>query len=231
MGRKASPGLKRRGETWHIDKRIGGRRICFSAETTQLEEAELVLAKLIDEERQARLFGVRPIRTFDEAAAKFVLENQHKRSIHTDIGRLKNIVPVIGSLRLDRIHMGTLQQLIEYRRNKGVKTATHNHDLKLIRRIVNLAASEWIDEHGLTWLQAAPKIKLFPVRGARRPYPLTWEEQNLLFHALPSYLAQMALFAVNTGCRDNEICNLQWAWEERIRADDLDTSVFIIPDI
>jgi integrase len=37
----------------------------------------------------------------------------------------------------------------------------------------------------------------------------------------------MALFAVNTGCRDAEICNLEWDWE--VSVPELDTSVFIIP--
>ena len=37
----------------------------------------------------------------------------------------------------------------------------------------------------------------------------------------------MALFAVNTGCRDAEICNLQWGWE--VEVPELGTSVFIIP--
>ncbi len=38
----------------------------------------------------------------------------------------------------------------------------------------------------------------------------------------------MALFAVNTGCRDGEICRLRWDWEEPIPV--LETSVFIVPD-
>jgi len=32
---------------------------------------------------------------------------------------------------------------------------------------------------------------------------------------------------VNTGCRDSEICNLQWQWEVKVPV--LDTSVFIFP--
>src|SRR5262249_17769059 len=61
----------------------------------------------------------------------------------------------------------------------------------------------------------------------RRPYPLSWEEQSRLFHELPEHLAEMAIFAVNTGCRDAEICNLLWAWE--VEVPELGTSVFIIP--
>ena len=37
----------------------------------------------------------------------------------------------------------------------------------------------------------------------------------------------MALFAVNTGCRDSEVCSLRWEWEVVVPA--LGTSVFIIP--
>jgi integrase len=37
----------------------------------------------------------------------------------------------------------------------------------------------------------------------------------------------MALFAVNTGCRDAEICNLRWEWEVSVKA--MNTSVFVIP--
>jgi hypothetical protein len=28
MGRKATPGLKKRAAIWHIDKSIGGKRVC-----------------------------------------------------------------------------------------------------------------------------------------------------------------------------------------------------------
>ena len=37
----------------------------------------------------------------------------------------------------------------------------------------------------------------------------------------------MALFAVNTGCRDGEICKLRWEWELKLQS--MNTSVFIIP--
>ena len=37
----------------------------------------------------------------------------------------------------------------------------------------------------------------------------------------------MALFKVNTGCREQEVCKLRWDWE--IYVPELDTSVFLIP--
>ena len=227
MGRKKVPGLTQRDGIWHIDKRIGGRRVCQSTGTTRLEEAEKFLARLMEEVRQASVYGVRPVRTFEQAAIRFVQENQHKRSIGSDAGRLKALMPVIGHQALDRIHTGTLQQWIEQRRMEGISAGTVNHGLKVVRRILKLSATEWMDEFGLTWLAAAPKIRLLPDTDKRLPYPLSWDEQTQLFRELPDHLVSMAIFAVNTGCRDSEICNLQWAWE--IQVPELETSVFIIP--
>ena len=68
------------------------------------------------------------------------------------------------------------------------------------------------------WRQHRPKIKLMPTPSRRQPYPLSWDEQAKLFAELPAHLAQMALFAVNTGCRDAEICGLRWEWEVEVPA-------------
>ena len=181
----------------------------------------------MEETRQAQVYGVRPARTFEQAAAKYVLENHHKRSLSDDISRLKGLMPWIGDVALDRFHLGVLQPWIAERRRSGNSAGTINHGLQIVRRILNLAAGEWMDEQGLTWLQTAPKIKLLANHDKRQPFPLSWEEQARLFCELPDYLKEMALFAVNTGCRDAEICHLQWDWE--VAVPELGTSVFIVP--
>ena len=109
----------------------------------------------------------------------------------------------------------------------GVAVGTINHGLQVVRRILNLAAREWLDEQGLTWIATPPKINLLPNLHRRQPYPLSWDEQERLFAELPAHLKDMALFAVNTGCRDAEICNLRWEWE--VVVPELATTVFIIP--
>ena len=68
---------------------------------------------------------------------------------------------------------------------------------------------------------------MLPDLHKRQPYPLNWKEQERLFGELPDYLAQMSLFAVNTGCRDQEVCSLRWEWE--VPVPQLGTSVFIAP--
>ena len=125
------------------------------------------------------------------------------------------------------MHLGTLQTFIEARRKQGVKNKSINLALSVVRRILNLAARLWRDENGLTWLETSPLIQMLPLTDARKPYPLSWEEQRLLFQALPGHLARMCLFKVNTGCREQEVCSLRWDWEAPVP--ELNTSVFIIP--
>lgn len=227
MGRKRTPGLYKRGDTWYIDKQVSGIRISESTGTNQLEEAERYLANRIEHIRQARVYGVRPKRTFREAATKYLIENQHKRSIVDDALHLKQLDVYIGDLTLEQVHMGTLQNFIQVRRNEGRKGKTINLALGVVRQILNLAASEWLDEFGLTWIHSAPKIKMLSLDDARSPYPLSWEEQDKLFNFLPKHLHDMALFKVNTGCREQEVCQLKWEWE--IEIPELRSSVFLIP--
>jgi integrase len=228
MGRKRTPGIYKKGSYWQIDKKIHGLRLCESTGTGDLEEAEKYLARRVEEIRLASVYGVRPKRSFTEAATKFLMENQHKRSIADDAGRLRELVKYIGDLTLESIHIGSLQSFIDGRRKDGVTTRTINHGLKVVRRILNLASSEWMDEFGLTWLANPAKIKLLPEHDLRKPYPLNWDEQHRLFEQLPAHLEKMALFAVNTGCRDQEICELRWEWEIKI-PEMPHIMVFIIP--
>ena len=167
------------------------------------------------------------MRSFRVAATKYLQDYGHKKRISDDALHLKQLDPFIGALELKQVHMGSLQEFIAKRRRDGVKTKTLNLALGVVRRILNLASSEWMDEAGNTWLDAAPKITLFAVKDARAPYPLTPEEQSLLFRALPDHLARMALFKVNTGLREKEVCGLRWDYE--VKVPEHDTSVFIIP--
>ena len=228
MGRKRTAGLYERNGVWHIDKQIRGIRICESTGERSLAKAEEYLAKKTEEVRQAVVYGVRPKRAFRRAATRYLNENQQKRRIADTALHLKQLDPWIGHLPIESVHIGTLQPFIEARRKQGIKTKSINLALGVVRHILNLAASEWLDGNNLTWLLTPPKIKLLPVTDARKPWPLSWEEQVRLFKELPTHLARMALFKVNTGTRDKEVCYLRWEWE--VPVPELGTSVFIIPE-
>lgn len=228
MGNQKPSGLTKRGGIWHVDKVFRGTRICESTGTGDLRQAEEYLARRVVGLREAQLYGLREVRTFRAAATRFLQDYGHKKSIKDDAMHLKMLDRFIGAMELKQVHMGSLQEFITKRRQDGVKTKTVNASLAVVRRVLNLSATEWMDEHGMTWLESAPKIKLFPIKDARAPYPLSDEEQALLFKELPDHLARMALFKVNTGLREQEVCNLKWDYE--VKVPELATSVFVIPD-
>jgi integrase len=227
MGRKKESGLRKRSGVWHIEKTVLGTRLFKSTGTSDRREAEKYLAHEIEKLRLMQLYGMRPKRTFEEATEKYLAEKQDKRSIEDDKHQVELLLPYIGQYDLDKVNMLSLQPFIADRKGQKVKNRTINYSLEVVRHILNLASEEWIDESNLTWLAAAPKIKLLPLHDQRKPYPLTWEEQDRLFALLPLYLRRMALFKVNTGLRDQEVCRLQWDWEHAIPS--LDTSIFVVP--
>ncbi len=87
MGRKKTktiPGLRFRGGVWNIEKTVSGTRLFESTGTTDLKEAQRRLIFRLDQIRQAEVYGVRPRRIFEEAASRYLAENQHKGSIEAD---------------------------------------------------------------------------------------------------------------------------------------------------
>ena len=177
MGQKRTPGLITRNGVWHIEKRVRGRRVRESCGTGDRLEAEQYLTRRLEEIRQAKVYGVRPPRTFEVAASRFVVDFAHKRSLRTDIGLLRNLMPWIGNLTLDRVHMGTLQPWLMQRRTDGVAVGTINHGLKIVRRVLNVASSEWIDEYGLTWLSPRRRSGCSRITTGAT-VPADWEEQD-----------------------------------------------------
>jgi integrase len=227
---KRIPGLYKRGTQgiWHIDKCVRGYgRLHESTGTCELKEAEQYLIRRLEELRKANVYGIRVERTFRQAATKFLLDYQHKRSIGRYAQSLKILDQHIGDLPLRQVHQGTLAEFIQHRRTQGMRANTINRDLAVVRRILTLAARLWRDESGLTWLETAPLLQLLDRDDARKPYPLSWDEQARLFARLPEHIREMALFKVNTGTREQEVTCLRWHWEVSIP--ELKTSVFVVP--
>lgn len=212
-----------------IDKRFAGTRVYARLGPISHEEAERWLAGQIERIRLAREGGTRPRVTFREAAAKYLRDFQDKlATIDVAAYHIEALDPWIGDRKLEEVHDETLREFKAHRLNKDkVSLTTVNRAIEIVRRILNLAARVWRHPNGMTWLQTAPLLTIERNRGARKAYPLSWEEQDLLFGELPELNRAMAIFKVNTGTRDQEVCSLQWSWESKVEA--LGASVFVIP--
>lgn len=225
--RRRIRGLLLRNGVWHIDKVLFGKRICESTHISDLAEAEMLLAHRTAKARMVHLYGEPAEHIFREAAVKFLAENQHKRSIERDARALKVLDPFIGSLPLKRVHQGTLEPYIRWRREKGNVGGTINREVAVVKRILNPASRYWRDESDQPWIAVAPMLPRLRQLHQREPYPLSVAEQRLLFSELKGHLKTMALFKVNTGLRQAEVANLRWEWEVDIP--ELGASIFVIP--
>lgn len=234
MAKKSITGLQRQPNgIWKIDKVYRGERIQESTGTGDREEAEQYLIHLLEKKRQQKVYGVREVKTWRDAATRFLIEFRDQPSIRLSAIYLEQLDPYLGKLPLNFIDDDALAPYIKDRLNpKEGKAAGHrtiNIALERVIRVLNLCSRKWRDEQKRPWLDAVPMItKLNEKKTKRNPYPMSWEEQSILFAELPDHLLRMALFKVNTGCREQEVCKLRWEWE--IRVPELNTSVFLIPD-
>lgn len=239
MAKKAITGLQKMPNgIWKIDKIYRGERIQESTGTCEREEAEQYLIHLLEKMRQRKIYGVREIKTFAQAAAKYLVDHKEQPSIRLTALYLEQVVEYIGHLPLTHIDDEALAAYVRDRKadavmpdgrvKKGVSNRTINIAIERVIRVLQLACRKWRDEERRPWLDSVPLLtKLEEKKASRKPYPMSWEEQSILFGELPDHLQRMALFKVNTGCREQEVCKLRWDWE--IFVPELDTSVFLIP--
>ncbi|NIE73060.1 tyrosine-type recombinase/integrase [Pantoea sp. Ap-967] len=239
MAKKAITGLQKMPSgIWKIDKVYRGERIQESTGTCDRQEAEQYLIHLLEKMRQRKVYGVREIKTFATAAAKYLVENKEQPSIRLTALYLEQMVEYIGHLPLTHIDDEALADYVRDRKadsvmpdgkvKKGVSNRTINIAIERVIRVLQLACRKWRDEERRPWLDSVPLLtKLDEKKSSRQPYPMSWEEQSILFGELPDHLQRMALFKVNTGCREQEVCKLRWDWE--IFVPELDASVFLIP--
>jgi integrase len=168
--------------------------------------------------------------TFEEAAMRYLEEIAEKPSADTMAMHLDQLIPFIGQHPLEQVHDGTLKSFVVHETERGIAPKSINNALGVVSAALNRAARVWRTEEGKPWLrQAPPRLSRLSTKGRQaKPYPLSWEEQDKLFQKLPRHLADAVLFAVNTGCREQEVCQLRWDWEVEIP--ELETSVFILPE-
>ncbi|EIU3398147.1 site-specific integrase [Pseudomonas aeruginosa] len=214
------------------------QRLQESTGTSNREEAEQYLIHRLEKLRQEKVYGIRRIRSWREAATRYLVECKDMPSIGLAAIYLEQLDPYIGDLPLTHVDDESLAPYIKDKLKPGrtstgkvkpgVTPRTVNIALEKVIRILNLCARKWRDEEKRPWLDTVPMIsKLDEKRSRRTPYPLSWEEQSLLFSELPDHLRRMALYKVNCGSREQEVVKLRWDWE--IPVPELDTSVFLIP--
>ena len=231
--RNRMPGLRLKGGVWQIEKRCKeceGGWLRESTGTSSRAEAEGILIRRLAEVREQARRKEQGVYSFEEAAMRYLEEIAAKASADTIAMHLDQLFPFIGEKPLEQVHDGTLKGFVAHETGRGKAPKSVNNAIGVVSAVLNRAARVWRGEDGKPWLrQAPPRLSRLATAGKQsRPYPLSWAEQDRLFQALPGHLADAALFAVNTGCREQEVCRLRWEWE--VAVPELETSVFILPE-
>src|SRR5262249_27817787 len=96
-----------------VDKRVFGVRIKRRPGKIDQDQAEAWLAQQIDKQRQAKLFGQRPQRTFREAAIRYLGENTEQACIDEGSMAFEAARPLHRQARLTgsaRCHAGPVRE-------------------------------------------------------------------------------------------------------------------------
>lgn len=145
----------------------------------------------------------KPEKLWMEGVVRWLQESQHKRSLSDDKAHLRWLSPYLKNFTLNKINRDLLSQLAEKKLQEGVKPATVNRMLEVVRAILRKAEREW------EWIDRAPAIRMLK-EDSRRIRWLTQEEASRLIQELPLHLADLALFSLATGLRQSNVTGLQW---------------------
>jgi hypothetical protein len=201
------------------DKWYRGERIYARLGRVSQEEAEAWIRRKqaeIDAKRENEL-REGDSKLFRVAAGKYLLELQRQpdvRTMETIAGHILLLNQWVGDVPLWQVCNDTFADFKSDRlagrsrdgkQVRKVKPATVNRSLEVARTVLNRAARVW-RTHGKPWLGAAPLIEMLEEETTKRkPRPLSWAEQAKLLPLLPPHLERMALFALNTGARDENV--------------------------
>jgi integrase len=201
-------GLYKRGKAWWMTFVHEGRQVRRSTGTSDRRLAEAILGQIKVKIVEGRYFDTleEKERTFAELMERYMAERGvRKASQGSCKGYLANLRTFFGLLTLAEI---TPKRIVEYKEKRyedGVKPATINRELALMKHAFNVAMREW------EWCRENPvcRVSMEKENNRRDRWLADSEETRLLKHA-PPWLKEMVTFALHTGMRRGEILALTW---------------------
>lgn len=163
-------------------------------------------ASLWDQER----LGAKPRYSWNDAVVRWLAETSHKASQVTDIHHLRWLDQHLNGVALVDISRDVLDRITRTRLDEGVKNATVNRALEVVRAVLRKATNEW------EWIDRAPVVRMLP-EPTRRIRWITQEEAAGLIAELPEHLAAMVRFSLETGLRKANVTGLQWSQVDLVR--------------
>ena len=180
-----------------------GRRVRQSTKTVDKQQAQEFADTLKARYWRILRLGEKPRRSWKEAAVKWFKETE-RRSKQDALDQIKWVDPYLGKLYLDEINREVIDKITQTKVKTGVKPATVNKMLEVVRVILNTALHEW------EWIDRVPRVRLLKTQNARIRW-ITKAEASRLLGSLPEHLRYMVAFSLATGLRRNNVTGLEWS--------------------
>lgn len=180
-----------------------GSRVRHSTGTTDRTKAEEYHDKL-----KARLWDLarlklKPKRTWDEAALRWLKEKADKKSLRDDVSRIRWFTRFLRGKTLDQVSRDMIDRIVS-RQLARRSDRTKDLYVALIRAIFRKAMREW------EWLEQVPAFKTYGRAGRVRVRYLTMDQAKALMERLPAHQREVVAFALATGLRQGNILGLTW---------------------
>ncbi len=207
--RKTKSGIMRFYVEFYDENNIRKRKVVKSA--TSWEEAKIALDDEVLRSSQRR-FGIERNDKieFGQFAQEIYLEKYakvRKRSWRSDQRYLEcQLMPHFGDLELVRINREHVQDFISGRLKDGMKKSSINRELQVMRRIMSLAIEDY--DYPIK-KNPVKQSDLFNEEEYRRIRVLSKDEENRLMREAAPHLKPIIVFALQTGCRLQEILKLK----------------------
>jgi integrase len=180
-----------------------GTRIRRSTGTSDRRKAEEYHDKLKAELWDLARLKVKPKRTWDEAALRWLKEKAHKRSYRDDVGRIRWFTHHLRGKTLDQVSRDMIDRIISrYLARRSDRTK--DLYVALIRAIFRKAMREW------EWVEQIPAFRTYSKGDKVRVRFLTHEQAEALLDRLPEHQSEVVMFALATGLRQGNILGLTW---------------------
>lgn len=202
-------GVMKRGNTWYIRYQHEGKDK-WEAIGASKRQAELVLAKRKIEIKEGRYFSTPKGLKWSygqllERYLEYAQVTKRASTYETDTYWAKHLREAFGAIPLKDLTADKATIYLENKLANGLKPATVAHHLALLKHSFTLAV-KW----GLLLTNPLRDVRLpVKVENERLRY-LTPHEINRLLAICPPHLKRLAITALHTGMRKNEILKLRW---------------------
>lgn len=159
----------KRGGVWYARVQVGSRRVERSVGAggqKEAKELETALRQRLESDRHAKRIGRSLDRTFGEALVEYLKQPQTQalRSYKSLKSKAALVRPHLESIPLEQVPEAA-EQMKQTFLSEGLKPATINRRLALVRRILRLSYRPW------RWLKAPLSISLLTEDNERHVYP------------------------------------------------------------